>query len=102
MKSFTGIFHGLLPTNRYFKEHHWLAASVKSFFYFRKSWSLFSHIGCVLTQEEMSRKDRIQKEKEKAKNVAAKRSRTITSLFLQDSTTSTPSSPDQVIEDEIK
>ena len=34
----------------------------------------------MLTQEEMPRKDRIQKEKEKAKNVAAKGSRTITSL----------------------
>ena len=47
-------------------------------------------------------KDHIQKEKEKAKNVAAERSRTITSLFPRDSTASTPSSPDQVIEDEIK
>ena len=33
-----------------------------TFFYFRKTWSLFSHAGCVLTQEEMPRK-----EKEKAK-----------------------------------
>ena len=47
-------------------------------------------------------KDHIQKEKEKAKNVAAERSRTITSWFPRDSTASTPSSPDQVIEDEIK
>ena len=41
----------------------------------------------------MPRKDRIQKEKEKAKNVAAKGSRTITSLPWA-STASTPSSPD--------
>ena len=50
----------------------------------------------------MPLKDHIQKEKEKAKNVAAERSRTITSLFPRDSTASTPSSPNQVIEDEIK
>ena len=50
----------------------------------------------------MSRKDRIQKEKGKAKNLAAKGSRTITSLFPEASTASTPSSPDQLIEDEIK
>ena len=80
-----------------------MAASVESFFfYFRKTWSLFNHAGCVLTQEEMPRKDQIQKEKEKAKNVAAKESRTITSLFPRASTASTPSSPDQLIEDEIK
>ena len=53
----------------------------KAFFYFRKTLSLFSHAGCVLTQEEMPRKDRIQKEKEKAKNVAAKGSRSITSII---------------------
>ena len=56
----------------------------------------------MLTQEEMPRKDRIQKEKEKAKNVAAKGSRTITLLFPRASTASTPSSPNQLIEDEIK
>ena len=50
----------------------------------------------------MPTKDYIQKEKEKAKNVAAKGSRTITSLFSQASTASTPSSLDQLIEDEIK
>ena len=50
----------------------------------------------------MPRKDHIQKEKEKAKNVAAKGSRTITSLFPWASTTSTPTSPNQLIEDEIK
>ena len=33
MNSFTGIFHGLLPANRYFKEHLRLAASVQSFFF---------------------------------------------------------------------
>ena len=44
----------------------------KAFVYFRKTWSLFSDVGCVLTQEEMPRKDRIQKEKEMAKNVTAK------------------------------
>ena len=63
MNSFTGIFHGLLLTNRYFKEHLGLATSVQSFFYFRKTWSLFSHVSCMLTQEEMPRKYRIQKEK---------------------------------------
>ena len=102
MNSFTGIFHGLLPTNRSFKEHLWLAASVQSFFYFRKTWSLFSHVGCMLTQEEVPRKDHTQKEKEKAKNGAAKGSRTITSLFPQASTASTLSSPDQLVEDKIK
>ena len=103
MNSFTGIFHGLLPANRYFKEHLRLAASVQSFFfYFRKTWSLFSHAGCLLTQEEMPRKDRIQKEKEKAKNVAAKGSRTITSLFPRASTALTLSSSDQLIEDKTK
>ena len=50
----------------------------------------------------MPRKDRSQKEKEKTKKVAAKGSRTITSLFPRASTASTPSSPDQLIEDEIK
>ena len=50
----------------------------------------------------MPTKDCIQKEKEKAKNVAAKGSRTITSLFSWTSTASTPSSLDQLIEDEIK
>ena len=79
-----------------------MAASVQSFFYFRKTWSLCSHIGCVLTQEEMPRKDRIQKGKEKVTNVAAKGSKTITSLFPRASTASTPSSPNQLIEDEIK
>ena len=102
MNPFAGIFHGLLPTNRYFKEHLWLAASYKAFVYFRKTWSLFSDVGCVLTQEEMPRKDRIQKEKEMAKNFTAKGWRTIISLFPRASTTSTPSSPDQLIEDEIK
>ena len=79
-----------------------MAASVQSFFYFRKTWSLFSHIGCMLTQEEMQRKDCIQKEKEKVTNVPAKGSKTITSLFPQASTASTRSSPNQLIEDEIK
>ena len=50
----------------------------------------------------MPRKDRIQKEKEKAKNVAAKRSRTITSLFPRASTALTLSSSDQLIEDKTK
>ena len=80
----------------------WLLLYKAFFFYFRKTWSLFSHAGCLLTQEEMPRKDRIQKEKEKAKNVAAKGSRTITSLFPQASTALTPSSSDQLIEDKTK
>ena len=50
----------------------------------------------------MPRKDHTQKEKEKAKNGAAKGSRTITSLFPQASTASTLSSPDQLVEDKIK
>ena len=50
----------------------------------------------------MPRKDSIQKENDKTKNVAAKGSRTITSLFLRTSTAWTPSSTDQLIEDEIK
>ena len=50
----------------------------------------------------MPRKDRIQKEKEKAKNVAAKGSRTITSLFSRASTALTLSSSDQLIEDKTK
>ena len=50
----------------------------------------------------MPRKDRSQKEKEKARNVTAKGSRTITSLFPWASTASTPSSPGQLTEDEIK
>ena len=50
----------------------------------------------------MPRKDCIQNEKEKVKNVADKGSRTITSLFPQASTASTPSSPAELIEDEIK
>ena len=50
----------------------------------------------------MPRKDHTQKEKEKAKNGAAKGSRTITSLFLQASAASTLSSPDQLVEDKIK
>ena len=74
----------------------------KAFFHFRKTWSFFIHLGCVLTQEEIPRKDRSQKEKEKTKKVAAKGSRTITSLFPRASTASTPSSPDQLIEDETK
>ena len=56
----------------------------------------------MLTQEEMPRKDHTQKEKEKAKNGAAKGSRTITSLFLQASAASTLSSPNQLVEDKIK
>ena len=56
----------------------------------------------MLTQEEKPRKDRIQKENEKDKTVAAKGSRTITSLFPRASKPSTPSSLDQLIEDEIK
>ena len=56
----------------------------------------------MLTQEEIPRKDCIQKEKEKVTNVPAKGSKTITSLFPQASTASTPSSPNQLIEDEIK
>ena len=50
----------------------WLLPYVKSFVYFRKTRSLLNHVGCVLTQEEMLRKGRIQKEKKKAKNVPAK------------------------------
>ena len=79
----------------------WLLA-YKAFFYFKNTWRLFSHVGCIPTQEEMPGKGRIQKEKEKAKNVAVKESRTITSLFPRASTASTLSSPDQLIEDEIK
>ena len=52
----------------------------------------------MLTQEEMPRKDHIQKGKGKAKTVAVKGSRTITS-FPSASTASTPSYPDQLIED---
>ena len=48
----------------------------------------------------MPKKDRFQKEKEKAKIIAAKGSRTITSLFTQASTASTSS--DQLTEVEIK
>ena len=62
-------------------------------------------MGCVRTEEEMPRKGRIHKKKEKrekVKNVAAKGSGTITSVFLRTSTPSTPSSPDQLIEDKIK
>ena len=54
-------------------------------------------MSCVLIQEEIPRKDCIQKKK-KAKNVAAKGSRIITSLFPPALTTSTLSSPDQLIE----
>ena len=54
-------------------------------------------MGCVLTQEEMSRKDCIQKEKEKDKNVAPKGSITITSLFPRASMASTPNSPKELI-----
>ena len=38
-------------------------------------------MGYVLTQEEMPRENHIQNEKEKAKNVGAKESKTITLLF---------------------
>ena len=50
----------------------------------------------------MPTKDYIQKEKEKAKNVAAKGSRNVSSLFSRATTALTPSSLDQLIEDEIK
>ena len=102
MNSFTGIFYGLFLTNSYFKEHLWLAASVQSFFYFRKTWSLLSRVGCVLTQEEMPRKDHIQKKSEGQKCCSIKGSRTTISVFPRVSTASTPSSLDQLIEDEIK
>ena len=39
----------------------------KLFFILEKLGSLFSHVGCVLPQEDMPGKDCIQKEKEKAK-----------------------------------
>ena len=42
------------------------------------------------------------KRKREGQNVAAKGSRTITSLFPQASIASTPSSPNQLIENEIK
>ena len=71
-----------------------MAASIQSFFHFRKNWSLFSHVGCVPTQEEMPRQDRIQKEKEKAKKV------NYYFIIPQASTASAPGSPHHLIEDE--
>ena len=79
-----------------------MTASAQSFFYLKQTWSLFSHVGCVRTEEKMPRKDPIQKEKENVKNVAAKGSGTITSVFPRTSTASTPSSLDQLIEDKIQ
>ena len=59
-------------------------------------------MGCVRAEEEMPKKIAFKKKKRRLKNVAAKGSGTITSIFPRTSTASAPSSPDQLIEDKIK